>query len=206
MHRTRDNNIFIGQKIFSIRKCSVPSFSFVQFPCYVSRAFLIIKTSRFNLKYLLCILNSKTIGFWLFNKGKLQGNLYQVDKTPLLSIPIMISTNKYQIFFIIIADYLTYIKKIIFCENINILILYFEQVIDGMVFELYFEDEVKKAGRDILKYLTNLTPITDDMSDEEKMQIITKTFNELYDKNHSVRQNLEGMDEIKEIRIIKGLA
>ena len=43
------------------------------------------------------------------------------------------------------------------------------------------------------------------MSDDEKMEIITKTFNELYDKNHPVRQNLEGMDEIEEIRIIKGL-
>ena len=74
------------------------------------------------------------------------------------------------------------------------------------LFELYFEDEIKKAGRDILKYLTDLTPITDDMSDEEKMQIITQTFNDLYDKKHPVRQNLEGMNEIEEIRIIKGLA
>ena len=38
------------------------------------------------------------------------------------------------------------------------------------------------------------------------MQVIIKTFNELYDKNHPVRQNLQGMDEIEEIRIIKGLA
>jgi len=74
-----------------------------------------------------------------------------------------------------------------------------------MVFELYFEDEVKKAGRDILKHLTDLTPITDDMSDEQRIQIITKTFNELYDKNHPVRQNLYYMDTIEEIRIIKGL-
>ena len=58
---------------------------------------------------------------------------------------------------------------------------------------------------DSLKYMDNLLPITDDMTDEEKMEIITKTFNELYDENHPVRRNLEGMDEIEEIRIIKGL-
>jgi len=74
-----------------------------------------------------------------------------------------------------------------------------------MVFELYFKDEIKKAGCDILKHLTHLTPISDDMSDEQKMQIITSTFNELYDQNHPVRRNLAGMDEIEEIRIIKGL-
>ena len=37
------------------------------------------------------------------------------------------------------------------------------------------------------------------------MQVITQTFNELYDKNHPVRKNLKGMDDIEEIRIIKGL-
>ena len=39
LHRTRDSKIFVGEKILSIRKCSDPEFSFVDFPCYVSRTF-----------------------------------------------------------------------------------------------------------------------------------------------------------------------
>ena len=121
-------------------------------------------------------------------------------------LPIKILEQNKQLPFIVLAEYLTHLKSI---ENNSIgypvISSYFEQLIDGMVFELYFEEEIKKAGRDILKYLTNFTPITDEMTDEEKMQIITKTFNELYDKNHPVRQNLKGMDEIEEVRIIKGL-
>ena len=82
-----------------------------------------------------------------------------------------------------------------------------------MAFELYFEDEIKKAGRDILKYLTNtsttfstsLTPITDDMTDEQKMHVIPKPLMNCMIKNHPVRQNLEGMDDIEELRIIKRL-
>ena len=72
-----------------------------------------------------------------------------------------------------------------------------------VVFELYFEDEIKKAERDILKHLTHLTPMTD----EQKMEIITNTFNELYEQNHPEfsGQNLYFMDTIEEIRIIKGL-
>jgi hypothetical protein len=92
LHRTRDENVFIGEKIFSKRKCSTPSFSFVDFPCYVARTFLIIKTKRINLKYLLAILNSQLMAFWLLNKGKLQGNNYQVDKEPLLKVPIRTSS------------------------------------------------------------------------------------------------------------------
>jgi len=43
------------------------------------------------------------------------------------------------------------------------------------------------------------------MSDEQKMQVITQTYNELSKPNQPVCQNLKDMDEIKEIRIIKGL-
>jgi len=88
LHRTRNEKIFIGEKILSIRKCSAPSFSYVDFDTYVNRSYNIIQTSRVNLKYLTSLLNSKLIKFWLKEKGKLQGDLFQIDITPLLSIPI----------------------------------------------------------------------------------------------------------------------
>jgi hypothetical protein len=90
LHRTRDENIFLGEKILSIRKCAEPSFSYVEFPCYISRAFLVIKTDRINLLYLLGILNSRIVKYWLRYKGKMQGDNFQVDKDPILSIPIII--------------------------------------------------------------------------------------------------------------------
>ena len=34
------------------------------------------------------ILNSKLVAFWLKHKGKMQGNNYQIDKEPLMNIPI----------------------------------------------------------------------------------------------------------------------
>ena len=94
LHRTRKEQIFLADKIMSVRKCSEPSFSYVDFPCYVSRAFLILKSNRINLKYLLSILNSKLIAFWLYEKGKLQGNMYQIDKVPIQSIPVKIGCNE----------------------------------------------------------------------------------------------------------------
>ena len=46
-----------------------------------------IKTDRIELKYLLGLLNSRLISFWLYYKGKLQGNLYQIDYIPIIKIP-----------------------------------------------------------------------------------------------------------------------
>ena len=54
------------------------------------------------------------------------------------------------------------------------------------------------------KFDVSRSPV-DDITDGQKMKIITQTFNELYDKNYPVRQNLYYMDSIEEIRIIKGL-
>lgn len=96
LHRVRDRRFFEGAGIFSIRKTKIPSFTYVDFPCYVTRAFIIIKPQNVNLKYLTGILNSSIIFFWLKSKGKLQGEQLQIDKEPLLSLPIYVGDDKQQ--------------------------------------------------------------------------------------------------------------
>lgn len=94
LHRSRDEKYFKGEKIFSLRKCSVrPRFTYTNFDAYVNRTFMVIKTDRINQKYLTGILNSNLIAFWLKYKGKMQGNNYQIDKTPLENLPL-INPNK----------------------------------------------------------------------------------------------------------------
>ena len=89
LHRARNSYFFTGKKIISLRKCSNgPVFSYSECDCYVSQTFFSIKTNRWNLKFLTGLLNSSLIRFWLQNKGKMQGENYQVDKEPLMGIPL----------------------------------------------------------------------------------------------------------------------
>lgn len=95
LHRARKEYFFIGEKIISVRKCvDKPIFSYVDFDSYVSATFYVIKPDDIDLKYLTGILNSKLIAFWLRNKGKMQGSNYQIDKEPLLNIPICNTDNE----------------------------------------------------------------------------------------------------------------
>lgn len=55
---------------------------------YFNRTFIPLKSGRINLKYLTALFNSKLVAFWLRHKGKMQGDNYQIDKAPILSIPI----------------------------------------------------------------------------------------------------------------------
>ena len=202
LHWPRDESFFTkGEKILSIRKCLIPTFIFTVEPCYVMMSINVIKTDRINQKFLTALLNSKLIAFWLKNKGKMQGNNYQIDKEPILGIPIKnISekTNALHYF-----DYLVDFIKVAKESNFKLQTAYFEQLIDGLVFELYFADEINAANKPILKHLGDLKPITEDMTAEEKLAIIQSEFDRLYDPSHPVRNHLETLDSIEPVRIIK---
>ena len=88
--------------------------------------------------------------------------------------------------------------------------LFFHSLADSIIYELYFPEEIKSAGKEILKHLgdlpngqAGLKPITDDMSKEEKLAIIQSEFERLYDPNHPVRFAMETLDSVEEVRIIK---
>jgi adenine-specific DNA-methyltransferase len=121
---------FIGEKIIALRKCvGEPKFTYTDFNCYVSATFYIIKTKRTNLKYLTALLNSKMIAFWLKNKGKMQGNNYQLDKEPLLEIPIFNPPNTQE------CENIVYQILTLKSEGKDTTIL--EQQIDNLVYKLY---------------------------------------------------------------------
>ena len=94
LHRARKQEFFEGEKIISLRKTSEPAFVYTDFSCYVSQTFFILKPKGINKKLLTGILNSKVIHFWLRNKGKKQGGLLQIDKEPLLDLPIVLPKDE----------------------------------------------------------------------------------------------------------------
>ena len=96
LHRARSEEFFVGEKIISARMCIEPTFTFTDFDCYVSQTFNVIKTDRINLKYLTALFNSKLIRFWLRHKGKTKGKMFQIDKEPLLAIPVYQPSDKIQ--------------------------------------------------------------------------------------------------------------
>lgn len=80
---------------------------------------------------------------------------------------------------------------------------FYQELVNAITYQLYFPEEIKSAGKEILKHLGDLKPITDDMSEEEKLAIIQSEFERLYDPNHPVRFAIETLDSVEEVRIIK---
>jgi hypothetical protein len=87
--------------------------------------------------------------------------------------------------------------------NNDVRVTFFESLINSIIYEFYFQSELKSANKEIIKHLGNLKPITDEMSEEEKLAIIQAEFQRLYDDNHPVKYAIETLDSIEEVRIIK---
>lgn len=154
--------------------------------------------------FLLAVLNSKLITFW-FNTAFLNsdGLFPHIQKNQLESIPLKFPTD--QSSFINIVHYVVFLNT---CERKdyfnNLIPAYFEQIIDGMVYELYFPELIKKHKREIIQHLGELPEFTNKLSDEEKMKICTMVFNRLNSREHPVRVNLFFISSIPEIAIIEG--
>jgi adenine-specific DNA-methyltransferase len=96
LHRERNENMFKNgiEKVISVGRTDCPKFLYTTKEFYGSRALFFIQTNRMNLKYLTGLLNSSLIYFWLYHKGKKQGEQLQVDKEPLLQILLIKTENK----------------------------------------------------------------------------------------------------------------
>jgi type I restriction-modification system DNA methylase subunit len=200
-------NIIKSPKIVCPQRSRYNVFGYDDSETYASADvyYISLNKKEFSLKYILSILNSKIVYFWLYWMGKRKGEMLELYFEPLQFIPIKKITAVEQSFFIKIADFIIFLKQQEQVTDINKLFsIYFEQIIDGMVYELYFPETLKQHKRTIIEHLGELPAFTDTMSDTVKTEIVTTVFDRLNDKNHPVRVNLLNMNSIPEIKIIEG--
>ncbi|MGH2081355.1 Eco57I restriction-modification methylase domain-containing protein [Aerococcus urinaeequi] len=146
LHRARKEQFFVGEKIAVVRKSpNKPIFSYSDFDCYLPASFYIIQTKRFDMQYLLGLLNSKLIAFWLKHNGKMQGDNYQLDKKPLTEIPLKKSPYQKEII-VLVNEILSKLK-----EDEKADISNFEQQIDRYIYMTYniSEDEIDAIDEDM---------------------------------------------------------
>ena len=197
LHRAREEKFFQGEKIISLRKCSDrPTFTFTDFDTYVSQTYFVIKSGRISQKYLTGLLNSKLIEFWLRYKGKMQGFNFQVDKGPLLEIPIYKPENTGA--FEILVDYIIAVLQVEILINSHVpnshIAQLFEEVIDAMIMELYFKEDFEKAGIEFIKYAERDFESIEGKPEPEQIEIIHRAYQKLREKDNEIRNNLKLMD------------
>jgi len=190
---------FAVEKIVTLDNASKNSFVY-DFEGYLGSTTvynIILSVRDIKYKFLLALLNSKLLTFYHQNNTIPQaGGFYRYQAIFIKDLPIKKSKN--QELYELIIQFILCSKKQNFDST------FFERLIDAMVYELYFPDEIKAAGAEVLKHLTKLPELKDEQSDEVKLAIIDKVYKELSDPKHPISQAMFCMEAVEEVRIIEG--
>lgn len=196
LHRAREERFFLGEKIIVQRKCpDRPVFTYTNFDSYVSATFYVIKPFSLNQKYLTALLNSRLIAFWLRNKGSMQGNNFQLDKAPLLNIPLFVPNDVTK--FTILVDYLLYLnnpnnEQILSHTDNKRVANHIEDILNAMINELYFEKHMKDNELDVLEYLNPKS--IESLNESEQSEIIKNFYLWYQEPQNPVRQAIMLVD------------
>lgn len=202
-------NLFEGEKIMWGELSDKPKFSYDKGGYYAEATLFIIVGD--DLKYLLSILNSR-LSDWYFNKitstsgmGTSRWKKYKIEQLPIPKIQDRNTIQKFEVF----ADYLIYLNDESkppvnpYTSNASIVPV-FEDVLNMMVYELYFEEHMKQEEINVLKFIdTKLFPsLTKD--DKNNAELIGKVYKNLQEQENSIRNriilsNIRSKDIIRRI-------
>lgn len=161
-----------------------------------------------NAKYYLGLLNSKVLWYFMTVTGTVLRGGYLRFKTEYLKpFPIPESTAKHQVIIETLVDYILYFRalpsdKLADASRHSLMISYYEQLIDSVVYELYFPEEFdSKQSMTELLSKENLLPLAQIKGDKAKA--LKETFEGLYKPEHPVRKGLYFLDTVEAVRVIE---
>ncbi len=199
----REQKYFIGERLL-IREITNPSiFAGIAYEeMYNDPAIIIVKSNDiYSVKILSAILNSKLATFYHFNNSPkaTKGAFPKILVKDIKEFPINIP-KKIEMFELLVDIVITLNQKDEFKVNElvknEIIAKYFEEVIDGCVFDLYFTDHMRAKNLDITQLVEKeITKITDlsgfsTMDDKLKSEIIWKLYEILSHPDHPVKNRI----------------
>lgn len=195
LHRAREQRFFTNEKIIAIRKSvASPIFAYCNFECYLSQTFNMIQTDRVNLRYLTGLLNSKLIYYWLKHKGKMQGDNFQLDREPLMQIPIAVCGKLEQTIISTLVTYILFLKSTEKISNLvsnRYIAQFVEDIINLCVYEIYFPDYMSQENMSIMNYLEGIVSSIDNQNETDTQNIILKFFEHIKKTDNPVRNSLD---------------
>jgi adenine-specific DNA-methyltransferase len=157
---------------------------------------IISKDSNYRLKFILALFNSELLNYWY----KSHFDNVNINPEQVRLIPIRKTPDSIQIQFEKLVDYVTHLKDMDGGEPVNEyvsnshLAAQFEEVIDALVYELYFEAEFREASVEFVKFVERDFPSVEGLDQGEKIKTIEKAYQSLRRKDSEIRNNLKLMD------------
>ncbi len=172
------------------------------------------ETSAIDPDYLLGLLNSPVL-FWILLRvsNSFRGGWITCTKQYFGELPIMRASTIEQEGVRTLVQYATRTKKVLSTQPSGqttrdpLMLAYFEQILNGLVYELYFPDEVHGAGLRLFDLVeaANL-PALDAVPKAQRLPRLRQLFEALHDGTHPLKIALQKLQTLDTVRIIEGKA
>ena len=163
---------------------------------------------------LLGLLNSSVLNFYFLKiAAPYRGGYYSANRQFIEPLPIVVPQK---------CDIHTFDDYVATCQEANriiansvsdqssrdpLMLAYFEQILNGMVYELYFPEEVHAAGLHLFDAVAKAKlPAIETIPEEDRLPRLRTLFETLYDGTHPLRIALDKLQTLDTVRIIEGKA
>jgi hypothetical protein len=84
---------------------------------------------------------------------------------------------------------------------------YFEQLLNGLAYELFFPDELHAQKLFLFHDVEEAQfPVLSEIPEARRLAVLRETFERIYDLQHPLRAALHDLQTVEEVRIIEGKA
>jgi len=130
-----------------------------------------------------------------------------LEDVPVPSCPIREKTS-----FDVVIDYLLWLSRLNSTnekkgqgEPIVLLQMYFERLIDGLVYELFFPDELHSKKINPFKHIEEARlPVLGDIPEKQRFSRLEEIYERISNDHHPIRGCLESLKSLEVVRIIEG--
>ena len=205
LHSNTDENVYLQKEKILVRKTGNKLIAALDTEKYYTDQSIYNlypkKGKTVNLNIVTGLLNSCLLEYYFNKKMITNPDVFPYIKgIHLKKLPLKFPKTKSEIeIFSTLVSYVNFLKQVGKDD-----LIFFERLIDVIVYELYLPNEIKTSGCEVLKHFTKLPNLEDDWSDEKKLTVIEKVYKELSDPKHPISKAMSKIQEIKEVRIIEG--
>ena len=198
LNRNRYERLFVEPKIIMRQTSDKIRCVYDEKGYFVLDSILIFKknTMLFSYKYIATVLNSCVTDYIYKKLTQEEGRTFaQVKPINVRKLYIPKVENKEQKLLETLYDYMVFLKnvesnqvdKTIRNEFVGD---FFQQIIDGCIFELFFGEHMREREINILEYLCDYVKPLDNLSQDSIITTIGKSFDKLYKSDNLVRTRL----------------
>ncbi|MGH8017134.1 MAG: Eco57I restriction-modification methylase domain-containing protein [Opitutaceae bacterium] len=161
--------------------------------------------------WLVAILNSPVATFYLHRSTGVPKGGFLALQWPVFSpTPIpqtAAAQERFLVWFVRLRITLTSISADVQTTRDPLMLAYWEQILNGLVYELYFPEELHAAGLRFFDLVAQAQlPDISTIPEPDRLKILRASFEELYDGAHPLRRALDHLQTLDVVRIIEGKA